>query len=84
MLHGFGRYGLGAAHGWAWLTWAGPIALIVFWALFVVAMILLIVYLIRHGRGYAPDSTAMAILRERYAKGEIAKEEFEEKRKDLM
>jgi len=31
-----------------------------------------------------PDNHAMEILKERYAKGDISKEEFETKKKDLM
>ncbi|MEK7552911.1 MAG: SHOCT domain-containing protein [Patescibacteria group bacterium] len=59
----------------------GGIMMIVFWALFVV----LIVWLVREisGRNQRSNSNALDILKERYAKGEINKEEFESKKKDL-
>jgi putative membrane protein len=77
MMYGLGRFGVG--HGWTWLSWLGPIAMIVFWALFVTAIVMLIVHLARHSR----STTALSILKERYARGEIPREEFELKRKDL-
>jgi len=62
--------------------------------LFWVVIIALGVYLIKHfhckgkrcGHGTCggENSSAMDILKERYAKGEIEKKEFEEKKKDLM
>jgi putative membrane protein len=84
MMYGFGRFGYGLTHGATWMSWVAPIAMVLFWALFVAAMVLLIRYLVRHTRWTGHDSTAMAILRERYARGEIMKEEFEQKRKDLL
>jgi putative membrane protein len=84
MMNGFGRFGYGIGHAATWLSWIGPIAMVVFWALFVTAMVLLIRYLVRNTRSLGHESSALAILRERYARGEIAKEEFEQKRKDLQ
>jgi putative membrane protein len=55
-----------------------------FWALVITGLILGIRWLITQGRpaGSASD-TALEILRQRYAKGEINKEEFEAKKRDL-
>jgi putative membrane protein len=39
-------------------------------------------WLVRQGRGSEPDA-ALDILRQRYARGEISKEEFEAKKRDL-
>jgi putative membrane protein len=80
MMYGFGRFGAG--HGWTWLSWLGPVAMIVFWALFVTAIVMLIVHLARQSRS-AHDGMALSILKERYARGEIQREEYELKRKDL-
>jgi len=62
------------------------IGMLLFWGLIIVAIVLL-------ARGFGsrssggeprlPEKTALDILRERYAKGEIDKREFDEKRHDL-
>lgn len=68
---------------------AGFIFMIIFWVLIIAG----IVYLIRWsfnqsgGTGGQPSArgqTPLEILKERYAKGEIDKKEFEEKKKDLV
>jgi putative membrane protein len=82
MMYGFGRYGYG--HAASWISWLGPIAMIVFWGLFVAAMVTLIVSLVRRGGKTGHHSTALAILEELYARGELTREEFTEKRKDLQ
>jgi putative membrane protein len=76
----------GYGAGWG-MGWFGMIAMLVFWVLVIVA----IVYLIRWlavssragGREGRPEYSALEILKKRYARGEIDKEEFEEKRKVL-
>lgn len=55
--------------------------------LFLVLLILGVIALIRYlakSRQRKEDKTPLDILKERYAKGEIDKKEFEEKKKDLI
>lgn len=75
----------------------GGIISIVFWVLIVIAIVYLIKYLVwggdHHRKMWMEEKmrmmkmrkgdSAMAILKERYAKGEIDKKEFEEKIKEL-
>jgi len=61
----------------------GGIMMLVFWVL----LIVFIVWLVREISGKnshsSPNSNALEILKERYAKGEIDKTEFDQKKKDL-
>jgi len=72
--------------GWGMMdgNWygGGPLFMIVFWILVVV----LIVFLINQtvGKGKEAGESALEMLKKRYAKGEISKEEFEAKKKDLL
>ena len=62
--------------GWGML-WMG-----LWWLLPILAIVALAALMMRmNGRG--PDKTALDILKERYARGEIDKAEFEQKRHDL-
>ncbi len=75
-----------AAWGWGG-TIFGPIMIIVFIAVAVVVVVLLVRWLGGPGHGGAlhspPGKTPLGILKERFAKGEIDKEEFEEQRRVL-
>jgi putative membrane protein len=56
--------------------------MLVFWGLVVAGLILGIRWLARQGRGEGRDE-ALEILRQRYARGEIDKQEFETRKRDL-
>lgn len=68
---------------WEW-GFGGGIMMIIFW----VAIIFFVVWLVRETNGnsrhdVSGSKSAADILKERYAKGEIGKEEFESKKKDI-
>ncbi|MFH2012903.1 MAG: SHOCT domain-containing protein [Pseudomonadota bacterium] len=73
--------------GWGGTGWLGPLFMLLFWVLIIVLVVLLIRWLLASGHvktlGASQEDTALEILKKRYAKGEINKEEFEEKKKDL-
>ncbi|HCM81932.1 MAG: hypothetical protein UV63_C0059G0012 [Microgenomates group bacterium GW2011_GWC1_43_11] len=75
---GFGGQGM---MGWGFgiLGW---LFMLLFWLLIILGVVALIRYLARSGRS-REDKTPLDMLKERYAKGEINKKEFEEKKKDL-
>ncbi len=58
------------------------LVMLAFWVLVIVAVVAAIRWLIGQGREPRRDQ-ALEILRERYAKGEMSKEEFDAKKRDL-
>ena len=58
------------------------IFMLIFLVLAIAAVVLLVRYLSPHSRS-KPSDDALEVLKRRYARGEIQKAEFEEKRKDL-
>ncbi len=77
MQYGMMDYGYGMMGGW-WIL------MFIFWLLVLIGIVLLIKYLWEHGGAKAGQESALEILKARYAKGEISKEEFEEKKKDIV
>ena len=56
---------------------------LIFWILVIIGLVLLIKYLWESGGAKREQESALEILKKRYARGDISKEEFEEKKKDL-
>jgi putative membrane protein len=56
--------------------------MVVFWGVIIAGIVLGIRWLSAQGGGSSPDR-ALDILRQRYARGEIDREEFEARRRDL-
>lgn len=81
-------------YGWGWDSGgagiAGFIFMMVFMAVVVAAIVFLVVWLVRgasgpgHAAGPPPAEAPLEILKKRYAKGEIDKAEFEEKKRGLQ
>lgn len=57
-----------------------------FWLLLIVGVVALVVWAVRSGptRATASQDNALEILRIRYAKGELTKEQFDAMRRDLI
>jgi putative membrane protein len=70
--------------GWMWGAWGIGMMLImlVFWGVVVVGIVLGIRWLVSQGKESRSDG-ALEILRQRYARGEVNKDEFEAKKRDL-
>jgi putative membrane protein len=84
-----GDYGRGMGPGmmnWGYgLGWLGTIISMVFWIAVIVGIIYLIRWLaVSSSNKVKGQDSALEILKKRYAQGEISKEEFQEKKKDLV
>ena len=80
--HGPGMMGWGYGMGWF-----GMIIMAAFWIAVIVGIVFLIRWLViftrTEGHKADPEDSALGILKRRYARGEINKDEFEEKKRDL-
>jgi putative membrane protein len=79
----FWHWGYRGAMGW--YGWIGPALMVLLWAAIIVGIVFFVRAMVRQGRGRQPngEESALEILKKRYARGEIDKEEFEQKKKDL-
>jgi putative membrane protein len=77
----WGQYGM----GWGW-GYFGVVHMLLWWALIVLGIVVLVKWLASGSAtsgGSALSGRALEVLKERYARGEIGKEEFEQKKRDL-
>lgn len=80
MMWNFGN----SAMGWGFgpFSW---IFMILQWAVIIAVLVFLVKWFTNHSRGSEENGQpSLEILKERYARGEINKQEFEEKKKDLQ
>jgi putative membrane protein len=80
---GWRDYGMGPGAMWGW--WGmGWIFMIIFWGFIVLGLIFLIRWFVGMTKATKQEESALDILKKRYASGQIDKEEFEQKKKDLL
>ena len=69
--------------GWMPMMGFGMLFMALFWVVLIVGAVFLVKWLMRQG-GLAREDSALEILKKRYARGEINKQEFEELKRDLL
>lgn len=58
--------------------------MMIFWWLLIIALVIIVVRALVTGANRSEKETPLEILKRKYANGEIDKEEFEERKKDLL
>lgn len=71
---------MGWGGGWGFF---GALHMVLWWVLIVLGIVVLVKWLFS-GTGRAGGARAIEVLKERYARGEIGKDEFEQKKRDLF
>ena len=70
---------------YGWGMGFGMISMVLFWIVIILGIVILVRWVSggSAASGAPPAKTALDILKERYARGEIDKREFDEKKRDL-
>lgn len=79
-------YGNGMMNGWGVMGPMGWIFMLLFWIFAIFGLVCAVRFLVGRGNpggGHGAPETPLEILKRRYAKGEISKEEFQGAKKDL-
>ena len=71
-------------YGWGWGMGFGWVFMVIFWILVILGIAYLIKSVAGRDKMAGKEETAFDILKKRYAKGEITKEEFDRIKDDLM
>ena len=66
--------------GWGGGMWLG---MVLFWGVIIAVIVLLARFLGSDAAARSGDKTPLQILKERYARGDIDKDEYEQKKRDL-
>ncbi|MFH1162374.1 MAG: SHOCT domain-containing protein [Candidatus Jorgensenbacteria bacterium] len=69
----------GYGGGWGW---GGTLMMFLWWIFVIIALVALVRWFTHHS-SCCGNGKALEILKERYAKGEINKKEYEEKKREL-
>lgn len=78
------QFGMMDGYGYGMMSGSYWILGLIFWILVIIGLVLLIKYLWEGSGAKRGEESALEILKKKYARGEISKEEFEEKKKDLL
>jgi len=72
-------------YGWGWSMGFGMIGVVLFWVLVIAGIVILVKWVSGSSSGPSQSlaKTALDILKDRYAGGEIDREEFEQKKRDI-
>ncbi len=76
----WGDAGMGWGGGWGVF---GVIHMVLWWVLIIVLIVFLLKWIGQRGAERDGQDGAIRILRERYARGEIDKDEFDKRKRDL-